>query len=215
MSEETELELESNAAMERDLQEGAAAEAAYAAEQEAQNEGDYLVGDTDKNVLKNLASMGAHLKELKVKMLQAEALFDAAKQEYEYYSNSVLPMEMYNAGVSRLDLLDGGTMIYERKYFCTPNKNEADKKKMADWLKVQGGEHLIKERAAVDASKFEALKAAGIPFTEICDFNTNSLKAFLKDKLGASATGGVAQIQISDIPECMHFQEAGTVSIDI
>jgi hypothetical protein len=157
--------------------------------------------------------MGEHLKQLKIKMVEAETLYEAAKKEYEYYANSVLPMEMYNAGVSRIDLLDGGVMTYERKYYCTPNKNEADKLKMASWLRDHGGDHLIKERAAVDASKIDALKEAGIPFVEICDFNTNSLKAFLKDKIGAS--GGTAQLTVEEIPECMHFQEAGAVSIDI
>ena len=182
-------------------------------EQEQRANGDYLVSDTDKNVLKNLASMGTHLKELRIKMMEAEAVYDAAKKEYEYYSSSVLPMEMYNAGVTSLELIDGGVLKYERKYFCTPNKNEADKQKMADWLRAHGGEHLIKERAAVDASKIEDLRKAGIPFTEICDFNTNSLKAFLKDQLGVS--GGTAQIQASDIPEVMHFQEAGIVTIEV
>jgi hypothetical protein len=173
---------------------------------------DYLVNETDKNVLKNLSAMGDHLKTLKIKMLEAEAVFEAAKKEYEYYATSILPMEMYNAGVSKLELMDGGMLTYEKKFYCAPNKNEADKQKVAEWLRLQGGEHLIKERAAVDASKIPELRASGIPFTEICDFNTNSLKAFLKDKIGAS--GGIAQITQADIPECIHFQEIGIVSIE-
>jgi hypothetical protein len=174
---------------------------------------DYLVAPEDKNVLKNLSKMGEELKRLKIKMVEAETVYDAAKKEYEYYANTVLPMEMYNAGVSRVDLLDGGVMTYERKYFCTPNKNEVDKKLMADWLREHGGDSLVKERAAVDGSKIDELRKAGIPFTEICDFNTNSLKAFLKSQIGAA--GGVAQIQLEDIPACMHFQEAGIVTIDV
>jgi hypothetical protein len=174
---------------------------------------EYLLTDSDTGVLKNLSTMGSRLKELKVKMLEAETLYEAAKKEYEYYANTVLPMEMYNAGVSRVDLLDGGVMTYERKYYCTPNKNEADKAKMALWLREHGGDHLVKERAAVDATNISKLKEVGIPFVEICDFNTNSLKAFLKDKIGAS--GGTQQVKLEEIPECMHFQEAGVVAIEI
>jgi hypothetical protein len=174
---------------------------------------DYLVNEADQAVLKNLSTIGSHLKEIKVKMLEMETLFDAAKKEYEYYANSVMPMEMFNAGVARVDLLDGGTLTYERKYYCSPNKNEADKNIMAEWLRKQGGESLIKERAVVDASKIPALTEAGIPFAEISDFNTNSLKAFLKDKIGAA--GGTAQITIEDIPDCMHFQEVGVVEIEV
>jgi hypothetical protein len=120
-------------------------------------------------------------------------------------------MEMFNIGVTKIELASGGMMVYNRKFYCQPNKNNTDKQKMAQWLRNNGGEDLITEQATVPGSKIDDLKAAGIPFVEIDDINTNSLKAFLKDKIGAN--GGIAQIQISDIPECMHFQEVGTVDI--
>jgi len=174
---------------------------------------DYLATDEDKNVLKNLARMGDHLKELKLKMIKAEAEFKQAQKEHDYYASSVLPMEMFNAGVSEIKLMSGGMMTYERKFYCQPNKNAADKQIMADWLRTVDGGHLVKETATVDGSQMEALRVAGIPFTEIDDINTNSLKAFLKDKIGAN--GGMVQIQIQDIPDCMHFQEVGLVSIEV
>ncbi len=175
--------------------------------------GEYLIAETDKNVLKNLSKMGTHLRELKIKMVEAETVYNEAKREYEYYSSSVLPMEMANAGVSALELADGGMLKYERKYYCTPNKNEADKKRIADWLREHGGDFLVKERAAVDAAQLPLLRESGIPYVEICDFNTNSLKAFLKDKLGAG--GGMAQITADDIPPEIHFSEQGSVSIEV
>jgi len=95
----------------------------------------------------------------------------------------------------------------------TPNKNENDKQTMVEWLRANDGGFLVKEKASVDGAQIELLKAASIPYTEIDDINTNSLKAFLKDKIGAA--GGIAQIQIQDIPSCIHFQEVGSVTIDI
>jgi hypothetical protein len=177
------------------------------------NDFDYLVQDTDKSVLKNLAAMGEKLKELKSDMDAKEAAFAAAKKEYEYYAGSILPMEMYNAGVNSIELMTGGVMSYERKYYCTPNKNANDKATIARWLQEHDGAHLIKETAVVPGAKIDDLKEAGIPFTEIDDINTNSLKAFLKDKLGVN--GGTAQITITDIPLCVHFQEVGQVTIDV
>jgi hypothetical protein len=174
---------------------------------------DYLTTAPDAPVLKNLSKMGEHLKELKLKMLSAETAYNEAKKEHDYYASSVLPMEMFNLGISELKLMSGGTLTYERKFYCQPNKNDADKKIMADWLRDHGGEDLVKEKAQVDAAKIADLKAAGIPYTEIDDINTNSLKAFLKDKIGAA--GGQVQIQVTDIPACMHFQEVGLVSIDV
>jgi hypothetical protein len=157
--------------------------------------------------------MGDHLKELKLKMIKAEAEFKQAQKEHDYYASSVLPMEMFNAGVAEVKLMSGGVMTYERKFYCQPNKNEADKKIMADWLRANNGDHLIKESAKVDGAQLDKLKASDIPYTEIDDINTNSLKAFLKDKIGAG--GGTVQIQIQDIPDCMHFQEVGLVNIEI
>jgi hypothetical protein len=179
-----------------------------------EGEFDYLKMDVaDKNVLKNLSNMGEHLKELKFAMLKAEAEYAERKKEYEYYSSSVLPMEMFSAGVTELTLLSGGTMSYKRNFYCQPNKNATDREIMAKWLREHGGDDLIKEKASVDGAQLHKLKEAGIPYTEIDDINTNSLKAFLKAKLGAS--GGIAEIQITDIPACIHFQEAGTVDIAI
>lgn len=174
---------------------------------------DYLATDADKNVLQNLSKMGDHLKELKLRMIKAEAEFKQAEKEYNYYASSILPMEMFNAGVSEVKLMSGGIMSYERKFYCQPNKNAADKQIMAEWLRIHGGGHLVKEMGSVDGAQLDKLRTAGIPFTEIDDINTQSLKAFLKDKIGAA--GGTVQINIQDIPACMHFQEVGIVSIEV
>jgi hypothetical protein len=157
--------------------------------------------------------MGEHLKDLKRTMVEMEAAYGQAKKEYDYYASSVLPMAMFNAGVSEIKLMTGGTLKYERKFFCTPNKNAGDKQIIAEWLREHDGDYLIKEKANVDGAQIEKLKQAGIPFVEIDDINTNSLKAFLKDKIGA--TGGAAQIQIADIPPCIHFQEVGLAEIEL
>jgi hypothetical protein len=175
---------------------------------------DYMVQSSDENVLKNLSEMGEHLKELRLRLLRAEAEYEDAKKEYNYYASSVLPMTMFNAGVSELKLMSGGKMTYERKFHCTPNKNEADKQRLALWLKEHGApDKLIQHRAAVDASQIDHLQESGIPFTEISDFNTLSLKSFLMDLIGAK--GGTPQVQIVDIPDCAHFSEEGVVSIEI
>jgi hypothetical protein len=174
---------------------------------------DYLMQKEDKAVLKNLVQMGEQLKVLLKDMNEKEALYTQAKKEYEYYASSVLPMEMFNAGINSIELMTGGRLTYERKFYCQPNKNEADRTKIAEWLRTQGGDHLIKEKAVVDGAQIDKLKEAAIPFAELDDINTNSLKAFIKDKLGAS--GGQAQIQITDVPECIHFQEVGIVVVDV
>lgn len=173
---------------------------------------DYLTTDSDKNILQNLTKMGEHLKALKLKAMALEAEYKQAVKEHDYYASSVLPMEMFNAGISEIKLMSGGVMSYVRKFYCQPNKNEEDRRIQTTWLRENGGEHLIKESAKVDSTQMDKLKATGIPYAEVDDLNTNSLKAFFTSKIGAGT--GVAQLQLQDIPESFHFQEVGFVNIE-
>jgi hypothetical protein len=184
-------------------------------EQATENtDGDYLVNEADQNVLKNLAEMGEHLRNLKIKQLEAETRADEAKKEYEYYASSVLPMAMYNAGVESIGLATGGTLTLERKFRCTPNKNAKDRAIQVAWLREHDLDGLINESASVDGPQLELLKKSGIPYTEIDDVNTNKLKAAIVDLLGMKK-GSIAKIQLSDIPACFHFQEVTECAIKI
>lgn len=182
-----------------------------------ENNLDFLEGqgisNSDKNVLKNLSKMGEILKSLKVKVLETEAVAEQAKKEYEHYANVIIPQEMFSAGVDSISLSSGGSLKVVHNFYCRPNKNEVDRKKIVDWLRENGGEHFIKYNASVSAEDIDKLDKARIPYAENTDINTASLKAFIKDKLGI--TTGIQQITLESIPECMHFQEVTTVELDI
>lgn len=175
-------------------------------------ETDYLqaVSAPSMAIMQNVARIGAQLKELKTKMLAAEANYSAAKKEYEHYANVIVPQEMYAAGIENLSLAEGGSITLNRQYFCNPNKNPADRKIISDWLKAHGGEHLIKSTLSVAGEDADALKESGVPYTEDTAINTNSLKAFLKAGIGLS---GTQQFKIDEIPSCIHFQETVTAEI--
>jgi len=178
------------------------------------DEFDYLNVDTsDKQVLKRLSDMGEQLKQLKVKQLAAEEAAVQAKKEYEHYAHVVLPAEMRACGVDSISLSTGGTMSIKHNFYCQPNKNEADRKIIADWLRAHGGAHLIVHDATVSADDMDKLDAEGIPYIENATVNTASLKSFLKEGIGA--TSGVQQFTIEDIPACVHFQEVNTVEINL
>lgn len=178
---------------------------------------DYLTETTikqeDKGILKNLSEMGEKLKSLQLKMLEAQTLAEAAKKEYEHYANVIIPQEMFSAGVDSIGLASGGSLKVKRNFYCQPNKNEADRKKIVEWLCANGGGHLVKHDASVSAKDMEKLDAQGIPYIENTSVNTTSLKAFLKDKIGA--TTGIQQIAVEDIPACIHFQEVTTVELEV
>lgn len=167
----------------------------------------------DKSVLKNLSTMGEKLKELQLRMLEAQTLAEQAKKEYEHYANVIIPQEMFSAGVDSISLSSGGSLRVKRNFYCQPNKNPSDKAKIAAWLRANGGGHLVKHDASVSATDMDKLEQNGIPFVENTSVNTTSLKSFLKDKLGV--TTGVQQIKIEDIPPEIHFQEVTTVELEV
>ena len=183
----------------------------------AENDFSYLtnagIQEQDKGVLKNLSAMGEKLKELKLAMDIKAAEAEQAKKEFEHYANVIIPQEMFSAGVESIGLSTGGSLKVKRNYYCQPNKNDEDRKVIADWLRKNGGEHLIKHDASVSAVDMDKLKKANIPYIENSSVNTTSLKAFLKDKLGV--TTGVQQITVEDIPACIHFQEVTTVELEV
>jgi len=175
---------------------------------------DYLsVGSADKQVLKHLSEMGEQLKKLKEEQLAAEAAADAAKKAYEHFANVVLPSEMHSCGVNSISLASGGCMSVKHNFYCQPNKNAEDRKKIVEWLREHNGGHLIEHDATVSADDMDKLSAADIPFVENTVVNTARLKSFLKEGIGA--TTGVQQFAIDEIPACIHFQEVTTVDIDM
>jgi len=182
----------------------------------AENDFDYLdagIQQQDGAVLKNLSQMGEKLKELKVTMETAKATAEQATKAYEHYANVVIPQQMFSAGIDSIGLSSGGSLKVKRNFYCQPNKNAEDKATIAKWLRENGGEHLIKHDATVSAVDFDKLQESGVPYIENTSVNSQSLKAFLKDKIGA--TTGIQQISIDDIPACIHFQEVTTVELEV
>lgn len=175
---------------------------------------DYLnIEQSDKSVLKHLSEMGEQLKKLKMKQLAAEEEADRAKKEYEHYANVVIPSEMHSCGVDSISLSTGGKLSLKHNFYCQPNKNAKDRKKIVEWLRTHGGGHIVQHDATVSADDFNQLENSGIPFIENTSVNTAKLKSFLKDGIGA--TTGVQQFTIDDIPACMHFQEVTTVELEM
>ena len=118
----------------------------------AENDLSYLdtgISQEDKGVLKNLSAMGEKLKELQLKMLETQAAAEQAKKEFEHYANVIIPQEMFSAGVDSIGLSSGGSLKIKRNFYCQPNKNPEDRKTIVEWLRANGGGHLVKHDATV------------------------------------------------------------------
>ena len=172
-----------------------------------------VLSQTTNEIASNIARIGKHLMELHTKMLEAEAQFESAKKEYEHYANVIVPQEMFSAGIESMALANGGSIKLKRTYYCQPNKNLEDKAKIAEWLRQNGGEHIIKSKLSVSPEDKDTLENSGISYIENTEVNTTSLKAFLKDGLGISS--GVQKFTMEVIPKCIHFSEVTTAEIDM
>jgi hypothetical protein len=146
------------------------------------------------------------MRTLQAKMVEAEAAYKHASEEFEHYKASVVVAAFTNAGITYLEDANGNTIKLETKYYCNPNKNDQDRAIIAKWLTDHQGAFLLKHEGKVDGAQLEALKKSGIPYQDKIDVNTTSLKAYLKGALGLN--GGTAQITMEEIPECMHFVTA-------
>lgn len=171
------------------------------------------ISEQDQGVLKNLSQMGEKLKELQLKMIETAEIAEQAKKEFEHFANVIIPQEMFSAGVDSIGLSSGGMLRVKHNFYCQPNKNPEDRKRIVEWLRANGGGHLVKHDASVSAEDMDKLEQNHIPYIENTNVNTTSLKAFLKDKIGA--TTGIQQITVDEIPECIHFQEVTTVELEV
>lgn len=165
-----------------------------------------------ESVLSDLANVGNKLKELKLRMLETAAAAEQAAKEYKHYAEVIIPMQMKSVGLDSIKLASGGTLSVVHNVYCQPNKNEKDRKAIAEWLMSLNGEHLVKREATVGQDSLADLDANGIPYAVATSVNTNSLKAFIKNALGLTK-GSVKQIDIEDIPACIHFSMVDVVEV--
>jgi hypothetical protein len=152
------------------------------------------------------------MKRLQLDMVAAEAAYHHARDEYERYKSTVVIATFVNAGIEQIQDDDGNIVKLESKFYLKPNKNDDDRIIIENWLKANGGEHLLKHEAHVSAEQIDKLKEADIPFADKTDVNTNSLKAHILDLLGYKK-GGIARIKLEDIPDCFHFVVAQELEV--
>lgn len=163
-------------------------------------------------VLADIANVGNRLRELKQRMIDTKAAADAAEKEYKHYAEVLVPMQMKAVGLDSIKLASGETLCITHNVYCEPNKNERDRAIIANWLAKYNGGHLVKQEATVAQDSLADLDAAGIDYAVSKNINTNSLKAFIKNLLGL-AKGSTKVIDVSDIPECIHFHMVDKVEV--
>jgi len=175
--------------------------------------------------MEEVTSKVAELKRLKQEWEQYTAMAQQAKEKYEDYRINVVVPTMASAGCTSLTLPDGTKAYVDMEIHCSPNKNEADRKIIYDWLRSVGGEHLINDKLIVEQHPGEdeesyklrverakkTLEYNEVGYNEDIGFNTQRLKSFITKRLGLD--GSPAMFQESDIPPCVHYTIISTVNL--
>lgn len=160
-------------------------------------------GNSSAAFIADVKAKLAVMRNLERKVIETQAAFEKAKQDLEDYKAKVVVASMVTAGLNSLQDDEGNTVRIESKYYCNPNKDKG-REEIEAWVKKMGGEHLLKHFGKVAGDQLPILKEAGIPFADVADINTNSLKSFILDLLGEKKNS-VKRISLADIPEPIHF----------
>jgi hypothetical protein len=162
-------------------------------------------GTSDTSMfIRDVKEKVARMHQLELAVVLAEAALKDAKQACDTYKATVVVAAFTSAGITSIQDDQGNSVKLKPEYYCNPNKNDDDRKKLAVWLEKNGGGHLLKHEGRVSVDQYASLEEAGIPFVDKREVNTNSLKSYLIDLLGYKE-GGQARISLGDIPEHVHF----------
>lgn len=140
-------------------------------------------------------------------LAEAEEAYKKAKRQYADFNEKVLTDMMALNGITSLKLTNGLTATVVTK--TNVHVSKENMQKVTTWLAENDGEHIIHREMVVSEDKKDLLNKLNIPFEEVTNVNTSSLKSFLLDRLGQK--GGYAYINKEDIPEGISFYQHDVV----
>ena len=142
-------------------------------------------------------------KEAELKLLQADK---------EKLVRETIPQIFKKNGMLGTTLHDGTQVSISEELVCSLIKDPERRSAALAWLIDNGGEDLIKDFILIESPStalLEMLIKGGVLFTATKDVNTNSLKAWFKEKLGYKK-GIIASLKQEDIPK-----EFGVFTFDL
>ena len=133
-------------------------------------------------------------KEAELKLLQADK---------DILIKETIPQLFKKNGMMGTILNDGTKVNITEELACSLIKDPERRNLALAWLIDNGGEDLIKDFILIESPSvalLELLVKGGVVFTATKDVNTNSLKAWFREKLGLKK-GIIATLRREDIPK--------------
>ena len=153
-----------------------------------------------------LSQLGDKVKDLVAKRKDIAFLDDKikeAKKEEKVLSSESIPDLLFSCGLSSINLDTGEKItVIEKLTVSMPKKDTVKRQIIFKWLIEIGGKYLIKKELKIEEPEKHVityLRDKGIPFENVLAVNTNSLRAFLSDKLGMKK-GSLQTLEIQDVP---------------
>lgn len=132
-----------------------------------------------------------------------EAELALLKADKDMLIRETIPQLFKKNGMMGTTLNDGTKVSISEELACTLIKDEERRNLALAWLIDNGGEDLIKDYILIESPSvalLELLIKGGVVFTATKDVNTNSLKAWFREKLGLKK-GIIATLRREDIPK--------------
>lgn len=134
------------------------------------------------------------LRTLRFEADEAQTRADAKLKAYNDFVVECSQL-LRNNGIEKLCCEDGAEIEVVEKARCSIKKDAQSQKEVAQWLRDNGMDNIVKAQLIVMPSQAEKLKQMGVPYDETVDMNTNSVKAYIK---GEIEKGTMAE---ADIPK--------------
>lgn len=142
-----------------------------------------------------------HAKEKEIESKEAELKLLNADQDK--LLKETIPQIFKKNGITGILLSDGTTVSATEELTCTLIKDKERRATALAWLIDNGGEELIKDYITIESPSvalLEQLNSKGVMYEPTKDINTNSLKAWFREKIGFKQ-GIVATLEAKAVPK--------------
>ena len=167
------------------------------------NDQSYLEGYTvDTDVYSEVGKLVRILGDKESAIKEAEANLKSLKAEKQQLQQVTIPAIFKVHSIDGISLTGGIDVSISTELTCEPVKNEEGKKVWLAYLEKNGGEDLKKKVLTIDdpnPALLELLASKGVVYEMSPSVNTNSLKAWFREKLGL--TGLVASLVKEEVPK--------------
>lgn len=150
-----------------------------------------------------ITNMLQTLTEKREAIAEAEARLKALKEEEKDLVQTVIPQAFKKHNIGSIKLGSGVEVVATEEMTCSLIKDEERRKQALAWLIDNGGEDLIHDVATIESPTLpllELFNKQGVLYSLTRDVNTNSLKAWFREKLGMKP-GVIASLTKEEVPK--------------